>query len=101
MHSLRAVQPDWGRVVDQDGVCRDLGVRGFNRHEARVDTSGFDRRTRSIKGRLGDCVVVWCKLKLNHVSNSCLDVAWGVDEGSIGVSDLDYVHLDRTRGSAT
>ena len=38
MHSLGAVNPHWGRVVDHDGVCRGRGRCCCDGHEARVDT---------------------------------------------------------------
>jgi len=99
MLGLGAVQPDGGGVVDENGVGWDLSIRSLDRHETREDTSdSLDRSARRIESRLGDSVVGWAELELDHISDGCYNVVWRIDEGSVVASHLNYVYLDTSGG---
>jgi len=87
MLSLGAVQPHGRGAVDHDGVGGCQSCCGCYGHESRKDTShiGGQADGRAWRGerRLGDCVVCWGELELDHLSHGCHYVVWRECQSSI------------------
>ena len=96
MLALGAVEPDGARVVDHDGKGWSDRVGGLDELEARLEASDIghdlvDWRARLGEGSLGDGVVHWVELKLNHLSHFGNGVAGIVLELAVFVGDHDDV----------
>jgi hypothetical protein len=94
---LRAIDPQWFCIVDEDSVGGDRRSRSVDGHETGEDACDVrvhgDRLAGVVEGRLCDGVVLWHELKLDHVSNCRGDVVGRVDIGAIGVANGDDMDI--------
>lgn len=95
--SLGAIQPHGSGSLNLHGVDRCIGIRGIDGLESRVKASHVrhdvvDWHTWRIKGRLHDAVIFGPELKLDHISDSSLEVVWGEGQGAIVTSNANNVN---------
>lgn len=99
MSCLRAVGPDRGSVVNDDGVGGGLGCTSSDGHEARVEASDVAVHGNGlawlIEGRLGDRVVSTSELELHHITYGGLDIIGRVLDSTRLGANGDDVHIGR------
>lgn len=105
MLALRTVEPDGLRVGNANSVSQDLVCcceRSVGRHETREEGVGFVRHdvlngyARVVECGLGDGMVLWVELELNHVAWLSRDIVWVKGQRTIGSADLDNVHFEHS-----
>ena len=106
MIGLSTISPNWGGIVDGDGIGREISGTGSNWHETRVEPLGTSSRvgqghTGGTERRLGDGMVLRLEDELDGVTRSSADTIGRESERAVATNDnLNGVSRRRDRGGS-